>query len=74
MKQEQPSIQTTAKQNAIVYLLRNCVRPPDLDKLMQDAADLIQSMSADIEGAAHNRFYDQADAHWQGVKDERNAN
>ncbi len=36
--------------------------------------DAIESMCAEIDGAAHNRFYDQRDAYFESVKDERNAN
>ena len=44
------------------------------DPLCQAAANMIESLAADVEGAAHNRFYDQADAYFEGVKDQRNAN
>lgn len=37
------------------------------------ALDEVDALKVDLNGAAHNRFYDQADAYFEGVKDERNA-
>lgn len=31
--------------------------------------DEIASLRADVDGAAHNRFYDQRDAYFEGLKD-----
>lgn len=41
--------------------------------LIANMREEINSLKTDLEGAAHNRFYDQADAYFEGVKDERNA-
>ena len=34
--------------------------------------DEIASLKADIEGAAHNRFYDQRDGYFEGLRDAKN--
>ena len=65
--------------DTIVHLLRNCVRSPERDQLMQDAADLIDQLreeiadlKAQVEGASHNRFYDQRDGYYEGLRDGKN--
>jgi hypothetical protein len=34
-------------------------------------SEIVGSLRADLEGAAHNRFYDQRDAYFDGVDDGR---
>lgn len=37
--------------------------------LISNMRDEIASMKCDLEGAAHNRFYDQAEGYFEGLED-----
>lgn len=39
------------------------------DGLMTEAADAIERLQAELDGALHNRFFDQRDAYFDGVED-----
>lgn len=39
------------------------------DEVARQAADEIERLRAELNGAAHNRFYDQRDGYFEGVED-----
>ena len=43
--------------------------PSEANDLMTAAANEIERLRADLDGAAHNRFFDQRDAYFEGLKD-----
>lgn len=40
-------------------------------RILNEYEDYLASLKADLEGALHNRLFDQADAYWEGVRNER---
>jgi hypothetical protein len=54
---------TSWDQSLLVVLARTAAG--EIERLMEIA----DSLGKDLEGAIHNRFYDQADAYFEGRKD-----
>ncbi len=41
-------------------------------RILNEYEDCLASLKAEVDGAAHNRFYDQRDGYFEGLRDGKN--